>query len=318
MTKIVILDGYALNPGDLSWEPIQTLGQCDIYDRTETPDIIERCQNADIVITNKVPFNRETIAQLPQLKYIGVTATGYNIIDIDAAKEKGIVVTNVPSYSTASVAQMTFSLLLEITNQTGHHAQTVRAGRWRDNPDFCYWDHPITELDNLTLGIIGFGEIGQAVADIAKAFGMRVLAHSRSDKSQQFPEIDFVDLERCLSQSDVISLHCPATPQTNQLINRETLKLMKPHAILLNTSRGQLIHEQDLADALNNGEIAAAGLDVLSTEPPSKSNPLLTAKNCTITPHIAWASLAARKRLVSIVIENVKNFMSGNTQNVVN
>jgi glycerate dehydrogenase len=307
--KIVVLDGHTLNPGDLSWDPLRKLGQCEIYERSSPEEIVSRSASADIVLTNKVPLNRAYMAGVPDLKYIGVTATGYNIVDVTAARERKIVVTNVPTYGTKSVAQMTFALLLELTQHVGHHAQTVREGRWSRSPDFCYWDYPLIELDGLTMGIIGYGRIGQAVGELAQAFGMKVITHSRKKSAQ--------DLERLFRESDVISLHCPLTPETKHLINAQRLEWMKPTALLLNTSRGPLIDEPALAKALNDGRIAGAGLDVLAVEPPLADNPLFTAKNCFISPHIAWATRAARSRLMDASVENVRAFLAGKPKNVV-
>lgn len=307
--KIVVLDGYTLNPGDLSWDALRELGACEIYDRSGPHEIVPRSASAEIVLTNKVALNRDYLMAVPTLKYIGVTATGYNIVDVPAARECGVMVTNVPTYGTQSVAQMTFALLLELTQHVGHHAQTVRDGRWTRSPDFCYWDHPLIELDGLTIGIVGFGRIGQAVGKLAQAFGMKVLAHSRKQSG--------ADLEKLFRQSDVISLHCPLTPETKHLVNAERLAWMKPTAFLLNTSRGPLIDENALAKALNDGRIAGAGLDVLAIEPPAADNPLLRAKNCFVTPHIAWATRAARSRLMDAAVENVRAFLVGKPKNVV-
>jgi len=307
--NIVVLDGYTLNPGDLSWDPLRKLGSCEIYDRSSPDEIVPRSASAEIVLTNKVVLNRAYTSAVPRLKYIGVTATGYNIVDVAAARERNIIVTNVPTYGTKSVAQMTIALLLELTQHIGHHAQTVRDGRWTRSPDFCYWDYPLVELDGLTMGIIGYGRIGQAVGELAQAFGMKVIAHSRKSSAQE--------LEQLFRASDVISLHCPLTPETKHLINKERLAWMKPSALLLNTSRGPLIDEAALAEALNEGRIAGAGLDVLAVEPPPADNPLFTAKNCFITPHIAWATRAARSRLMDASIENVRAFLSGKPKNVV-
>src|SRR5688572_29950446 len=307
--NIVVLDGHTLNPGDLSWDPLRKLGKCEIYDRSTPEEVIPRSTQAEIVLTNKVPLNRAYMTAVPQLKYIGVTATGYNIVDVAAAPERGIIVTNVPTYGTRSVAQMTFALLLELTQHVGHHAQTVREGRWTRSPDFCYWDYPLIELDRLTMGIIGHGRIGRSVGALATAFGMQIMTHSRKNSRQ--------DLERVFRDSDVISLHCPLTPETKHLINAERLAWMKPTAFLLNTSRGPLIDEPALAKALNDGRIAGAGLDVLAIEPPAADNPLLRAKNCFVTPHIAWATRAARSRLMDAAVENVRAFLVGKPKNVV-
>ncbi|NUN69031.1 MAG: D-2-hydroxyacid dehydrogenase [Bacteroidetes bacterium] len=313
--QIAVLDGFAMNPGDLSWDALRALGTVELHDRTPAGEIVRRAQHAEIIITNKVPFTRETIAQLPRLRYLGVTATGYNIIDVAAAKERNITVTNVPAYSTDSVAQLVFALVLEFTHRAGHHADAVRSGRWSTNPDFAFWDFPLTELAGKTFGIVGYGNIGRAVARIAAAFGMQVLVATRSTPAD--PSVVNVDLAELLRRSDIISLHCPLTAQTDKLINASTLALMKPAALLINTGRGGLVDEQALADALNSGRLAGAGLDVLSTEPPSPQNPLITAKNTIITPHIAWASFAARTRLMDVVVNNVRAFLSGHPVNVV-
>lgn len=315
--NIVVLDGFALNPGDLSWAKLEELGRCVVYDRTSESRILSRAAGAEIVLTNKTPLRDEHLRQLPALRYIGVLATGYNVVDVEAARARGVTVTNVPAYSTRSVAQLTFALLLELTLHVGHHAQTVREGKWTASPDFCYWDFPLIELDQLTMGIIGFGRIGRAVAELARAFGMKVLVHSRTKPDPLPAGVDFADLEPLFRKSDVITLHCPLTPATERLVNAERLGWMKPGAFLLNTSRGPLVDEQALADALNSGAIAGAGLDVLSKEPPSASNPLLSARNCLITPHFAWATRAARERLMAIAVANVRAFVAGRPQNVV-
>ena len=307
--KIVVLDGYTLNPGDLSWDALRELGSCEIYDRSAPDEIVPRSTSAEIVLTNKVKLNGEYISSVPTLKYIGVTATGYNIVDVAAARERKVIVTNVPTYGTQSVAQMTFALLLELTQHVGHHAQTVREGRWTRSPDFCYWDYPLIELDGLTLGIVGFGRIGKMVGQLAEAFGMKVLTYSRKQP--------VAEMETLFRRSDIISLHCPLTPQTEHLVNEKRLAWMKPTAFLLNTSRGPLIDESALAKALNEGRIAGAGLDVLAVEPPTADNPLLRAKNCLITPHIAWATRAARSRLMEAVVENLRAFLAGESKNVV-
>ncbi len=315
--KIVVLDGFTLNPGDLSWDELKSLGDCEIHDRTPLEEVVERAADAEIVLTNKAPVTRESILALPKLTYIGVLATGYNIVDVAAARERNIPVTNVPTYGTKSVAQHTFALLLELAQHVGHHAQTVRDGRWTKGADFCYWDYPLVELDGLTMGVIGFGRIGKAAADLALAFGMKVLATSATLKHAP-ANIQLTDLETLFRQSDVISLHCPLTAQTKNLLNKARLALMKPTAFLLNTSRGALIDEPALADALNSGRIAGAAMDVLSVEPPPADNPLLRAKNCLVTPHIAWATRAARSRLMQIAIANVRAFIAGKPENVVN
>lgn len=315
--NIVVLDGYTLNPGDLSWDELKAMGSCEIFDRTQPGEVAARAANAEIVITNKAILHRAQIEALPKLKYIGVTATGYNVVDIDAAKERGIVVCNVPLYGTRSVAQHTFALLLELTQHVGHHAQSVRDGRWVRSVDWCYWDKPLIELDGLTMGIVGYGRIGQATARLAEAFGMKVITTASSSGKPREPQVKVMPLDQLFSESDVVSLHCPLTPETKHLVNAQRLALMKPTAFLLNTSRGPLIDEAALADALNFGRIAAAALDVLSTEPPSSDNPLLTAKNCLITPHNAWAMRAARARLMKTSVENVRAFLAGTPQNVV-
>lgn len=315
--KIVVLDGFTLNPGDLDWAPLRQLGDCEIFDRTAPAEIGTRAASADLVLTNKAVLSAATIQQLPQLKYIGVLATGTNVVDLAAARQRGIPVTNVPAYGTRAVAQATFALLLELTNRVGHHAQAVRAGQWTRNPDWCFWDAPLIELDGLTLGIVGMGRIGKAVAELGHAFGMNVIASSSSGRNM-LPFVRLVGLDELFSLSDVVSLHCPLAPQTQQLVNAERLRLMKPSAFLLNTSRGPLVDEAALADALNSGRLAGAGLDVLSTEPPPASNPLLQAKNCFITPHNAWGTQAARARLLRIAVENMSAFLAGQPVNVVN
>jgi glycerate dehydrogenase len=307
--NIVVLDGYTLNPGDLSWDALRELGSCEIYDRSAPDEIVPRSTSAEIVLTNKVKLNGEYMSSVSTLKYIGVTATGYNIVDVAAARERKVIVTNVPTYGTQSVAQMTFALLLELTQHVGHHAQTVREGRWTRSPDFCYWDYPLIELDGLTLGVIGFGRIGKMVGQLAEAFGMKVLTYSRKQP--------VAEMETLFRRSDIISLHCPLTPQTEHLVNEKRLAWMKPTAFLLNTSRGPLIDESALAKALNEGRIAGAGLDVLAVEPPTADNPLLRAKNCLIAPHIAWATRAARSRLMEAVVENLRAFLAGESKNVV-
>ena len=315
--RIVILDGFTLNPGDLSWNELKSLGECEIYDRSPPPDVVKRAADAEIVLTNKTVLNREQILALPKLKYIGVLATGYNIVDVAAARDRDISVTNVPTYGTRSVAQHTFALLLELTQHVGHHAQTVRDGRWTKCLDFCYWDYPLVELDGLTMGIVGLGRIGKTVAELAMAFGMSVLA--TSSKPRQPPAgVQIVELERLLRQSDVVSLHCPLTVKTRNLVNKATLALLKPTAFVLNSSRGPLIDEPALAEALNSGQIAGAAVDVLSVEPPPADNPLLRAKNCIVTPHIAWATRAARSRLMQIAVANVRAFLNGGLENAVN
>ncbi len=314
--KIVVLDGYTLNPGDLSWEGLAAMGDCTVHERTGPDQIVERARDAQIILTNKVVLDREVIAQLPELRYIGVLATGFNVVDGTAARERGIPVTNVPNYSTRSVAQLTFALLLELTLHVGHHAATVREGRWTANQDFCYWDYPLIELESLQLGVIGWGRIGRAVGEVARALGMRVWAHD--PLLTDAGDVELTDLASLLRGSDVVTLHCPLTAENAGLINAERLGWMKPTAFLLNTARGPLIDAGALADALNSGRLAGAGMDVLAVEPPPADNPLLQAKNCLITPHIAWATRAARGRLMEIVIANIRAFLDGNPQNVVN
>jgi len=313
--KIVALDGYAANPGDLSWDELKALGECVIYDRTAPEEVLERAADAEVVLTNKVVITAEMMAALPQLKYIGVMATGYNIVDIDAARERGIIVTNIPSYSTDSVAQMVFAHILNIAQQVQHHSEAVHQGRWTASKDFCFWDTPLIELRGKKLGIVGLGNTGYTTARIAIGFGMEVYAYTSKSSFQLPPEIKKMELDQLFSECDVISLHCLLTDKTRELVNAARLKLMKPTAILINTGRGQLVNEQDLADALNNGQIYAAGLDVLSQEPPKADNPLLTARNCYITPHIAWASAAARERLMGILLDNLKGYMEGKVIN---
>ena len=314
--KIVVLDGYTMNPGDLSWEGLEELGECAVYERTPPERVVERAAGAEVVLTNKVVLDGAVMARLPALKYIGVLATGYNVVDTAAARERGIVVTNVPAYSTRSVAQLVMALVLELAHHVGDHSRGVHEGRWTRSPDFAYWDWPLVELDGLAMGIVGFGQTGRAVADLARAFGMRVLVHTRTPTAG--PGVEFVDLATLLRRSDVVSLHCPLTPETEGLVNAGRLALMKPTAFLINTSRGPVVNEHDLAEALNTGRIAGAGLDVLSTEPPESDNPLLGAKNCFITPHFAWATRAARERLMKTVVANVRAFLAGRPQNVVN
>ncbi len=316
--KIVVLDGYTLNPGDLSWDGLRSIGECEIHDRTAAKEVVTRATGADAILTNKTPVTRESVAELPQLKYIGVLATGHNIVDSKAAAERGIPVTNVPTYGTRSVAQMTMALLLELTQHAGHHSQTTRDGRWNRSPDFCYWDFPLIELDGMTLGIIGLGRIGATVAGLAQAFGMKVLAHVRHAPNPAPHGISFVDLETLFRSSDVLSLHCPLTDQTREIVNAERLGWMKPTSFIVNTSRGPLIHEAALAEALNSGRIAGAALDVLAVEPPNNSNPLLSAKNCILTPHIAWATRSARARLMETAVANLRAFADGKIQNRVN
>lgn len=313
--KIVVLDGYGLNPGDLSWEGMQALGDFTAYDRTAPGELLQRAAGAEVLITNKTLITAKDMAVLPDLKYIGVLATGYNVVDVDAARQRGVVVTNIPAYSTSSVAQMVFAHILNITQRVGHYAHANRRGRWADNADFCYWDAPLMELDGKKMGIVGLGNTGKATARIAAAFGLKVCANTSKSASQLPDGIQKMDLDELFRECDIVSLHCPLTPDTKEMVNATRLSLMKPTAILINTGRGPLLNEQDLADALNNGVIAAAGVDVLSTEPPKPDNPLLTAKNCFITPHIAWATWEARVRLMDIAVENLKGYINGKTVN---
>lgn len=307
--KIVVLDGYCLNPGDLSWRGLEALGEVTVYDRTPESLLLERARGADAVLTNKTPLGRETLAALPGLRYLGVLATGYNVVDAAAARERGIVVTNVPAYGTASVAQLTIALLLELCHHVGAHGESVRRGEWTASQDWSYWKTPQVELAGKTFGCVGLGRIGRQTARIAEALGMRVVAHSRSQG---------IGLEALLEQSDVVSLHCPLFPETRGLLGASQLERMKPSAFLLNTSRGPLVVEQELADALNAGMIAGAGVDVLSVEPPTEGSPLFSARNCLVTPHIAWATREARGRLMEIATKNVSAFAAGAPENVVN
>jgi glycerate dehydrogenase len=315
--RIVVLDGFTLNPGDLSWDELRSLGTCEIYDRTSPEEVVPRAQGAEVVLTNKTVLTREQLTALPALKYIGVLATGTNVVDLAAARAQGIPVTNAPAYSTQSVAQTTLALLLELTHHVGHHATSVRGGQWSRCPDFSYWDQSLIELDGLMLGIVGLGRIGQAVAQIAASFGMRVMAHAPRPKAA-LAFVELVGLDQLFRECDVLSLHCPLSRETEHLVNADRLASMKPTAFLLNTSRGGLVDEAALADALNSDRIAGAGLDVLSVEPPPSDNPLLRAKNCVITPHFAWGTRAARVRLMKTVVANVDAFVSGKLQNVVN
>lgn len=313
--KIIVLDGYGLNPGDLSWSGMEALGELTVYDRTSPSELLERSADAEVLITNKTLITAEDMSALPQLKYIGVLATGYNVVDIDVAKSHGIVVTNIPAYSTSSVAQMVFAHLLNITQRVGYYADENKQGRWTKSADFCYWDTPLMELDGKKMGIVGFGNIGQATARIAQAFGMEVCVVTSKEQSSLPVGMKKMELDELFTSCDVVSLHCPLTPTTKEMVNANRLNLMKPQAILINTGRGPLINEQDLADALNEGRIAGAGLDVLSVEPSQKDNPLLSAKNCFITPHIAWATKEARIRLMNIAVENLKAYQEGHIIN---
>jgi len=316
--KIVVLDGFTENPGDLSWNGFEELGQLTVYDRTIKEQITDRIGDAQIVYTNKTPITREVLDACPQIRFIGVLATGYDVVDVAAAREKGIPVANIPTYGTSAVAQFTMALLLEICHHIGDHSRAVHDGQWSSSPDFCFWNHPLIELAGKTFGCLGFGRIGQATAAIAKAFGMRVIYYDAQPK----PELEqqgfvCVSQEELFRQADVVSLHCPLFPSTEGIICRDTIANMKDGAILINTSRGKLIVEQDLADALNSGKIAAAGVDVVSTEPIKPDNPLLTAKNCFITPHIAWAAKESRQRLMDIAVDNLRQFLLGSPVNIV-
>lgn len=309
--KICILDGYSLNPGDLDWSPVERLGDVTLFDRTPADKIVERAADADIVLTNKVPFSADTLRQLPRLRFICVLATGYNIIDTEAAARQGVVVANIPAYSTMSVAQMAFAHILNITNHVASYAREVADGKWTNCPDFCFWDSALTELAGKTMGIVGLGNTGMATARIAVAMGMKVVAMT-SKSADTLPEgITPAPLDDVLASADVVSLHCPLTPSTRHLINAASIAKMKLSAILINTGRGPLVDEQAVADALNGGRLAAFGADVLSQEPPRGDNPLLSARNCFLTPHIAWATLEARTRLMSTATENVRQFIAG-------
>lgn len=309
--KICILDGYSLNPGDLDWSPVERLGDVTLFDRTPADKIVERAADADIVLTNKVPFSADTLRQLPRLRFICVLATGYNIIDTEAAARQGVVVANIPAYSTMSVAQMAFAHILNITNHVASYAREVADGKWTNCPDFCFWDSALTELAGKTMGIVGLGNTGMATARIAVAMGMKVVAMT-SKSADTLPEgITPAPLDDVLASADVVSLHCPLTPSTRHLINAASIAKMKPSAILINTGRGPLVDEQAVADALNGGRLAAFGADVLSQEPPRGDNPLLSTRNCFLTPHIAWATLEARTRLMSTATENVRQFIAG-------
>ncbi len=314
---IAVLDGYTLNPGDLSWAGLEALGSCTIHDRTAPAEVLPRAQGAAIVLTNKVALSSETLRALPQLRYVGVLATGYNVVDTGAARELGIVVTNVPAYSTASVAQLVFALLFELTLHTGHHDRRVRAGAWSASPDFTFRDRPLIELDGRTFGVVGYGRIGAAVTRIAAALGMQVLVHTRSRPEVTAVPVESVDLDTLFRRSDVVSLHCPLTPETRHLVDDARLSLMKPDAYLINTARGPLVDEAALFRALTENRLAGAGLDVLSSEPPPADHPLLAAPRCIITPHVGWGTTAARARLMREVVENVRAFLAGRPRNVV-
>ena len=315
--KIVVLDGFAMNPGDLTWDSLNELGECVIFDRTRPEEILGRADGADALITNKVIIDKALMAKLPLLKYIGVTATGYNVVDVQAAAERNIVVTNIPAYSTNSVAQLVFSHILNVANRVELHANSVRKGDWISSADFSYSKSPQIELAGKTLGIVGFGRIGRRVAEIGLAFGMKVIFQNRSEKANLPSGIIQKGLSEVFTESDFVSLNCPLTAENIEFVNRDLIKTMKPTAVLINTGRGGLINEQDLADALNAGQLSAACLDVLSAEPPRPDNPLIPLQNCFITPHIAWATFEARQRLLNITIDNLKGFITGNPQNQV-
>lgn len=317
MSKIVILDGYTENPGDLSWAPFEALGEVTVFDRTPVDKIIPRIGSAEIVITNKTPLRRETLDACPSIRYIGVLATGYDVVDVQAARERGIPVTNVPSYGTAAVGQYAIAMLLEICHHVAHHAQAVRDGRWQSCPDWCFWDYPLIELDGKTMGVIGFGRIGRQTARIAKAMGMHILAYDNTPCDEGRAIGDYVSLDTLYAQSDVIALHCPLFPETRGMICKQSIAKMKDGVILLNNSRGPLINEQDLADALESGKVYAAGLDVVSTEPIAGDNPLLHAKNCFITPHISWASRESRARIMDMAANNLSQWLAGTPIHVV-
>lgn len=316
--KIVVLDGYTENPGDLTWEGFEALGDVKVYDRTPEDQIAERIGDAEIVIMNKAPITQETLAKCPNIRYIGVLATGFNVVDIESCKKAGIIVSNIPTYGTDAVGQFAIALLLEICHHVAHHSQAVHEGKWSSNPDWCFWDYPLIELAGKTMGIIGFGRIGRATGRIAKALGMNVAAYDAYPTEEGKAIAEYVDFDTLLSTSDVIALHCPLTPENQNLICRETIAKMKDGVIILNNSRGPLINEGDLAEALNSGKVYAAGLDVVVKEPISNENPLLKAKNCFITPHISWAPKESRQRLMDIAVDNLKAFLNGEPQNVVN
>ena len=317
--KIVVLDGFTLNPGDLSWEGLKGFGEVMVYDRTPQDEVVARAKDAEIIFTNKTVIDEMVLDQLPLLKYIGVLATGYNVVDIDATRKKNVIVANVPGYGTDSVAQMTFALLLELTQHAQRHSDAVVDGKWSKSPYYCFWDYPLIELAGKTMGIIGYGTIGKKVAEIATAFGMNIIASKRASSAlSQRENFRWADIPELLKQSDVVSIHCPLTEETRGIINKETLRTMKKSAFLINTSRGPIMVDEDLAEALNNEVIAGAGLDVLSVEPPQEGNPLFNAKNCIITPHIAWATIEARGRLMDITVSNLAAYLSGNPVNVVN
>ncbi|MCB2359866.1 D-2-hydroxyacid dehydrogenase [Clostridium estertheticum] len=316
--KIVVLDGFTLNPGDLSWKEFEKLGELKVYDRTSLDEIVDRAYDCEIILTNKTPLSMDTLKKLPKIKYIGVLATGYNVVDVKAAKEMGIIVTNTPAYGTNSVAQFVFALLLEICHHVGEHNEVVRKGAWTNSKDFCFWNYPMIELAGKTMGIIGMGRIGVVTSTIALAFGMNVLAYNPSKKESLISDtFKYVELDQLYQGADVISLHCPLFEETKGIINKESIKKMKDGVIIINTSRGPLIVEEDLADALNSGKVAGVGLDVISVEPVQMDNPLIRAKNCLITPHIAWAPKESRERLMNIAVENLAQFVKGRPINIV-
>jgi glycerate dehydrogenase len=317
--KIVVLDGYTLNPGDLSWEGLERLGEVKVYDRPPIDKVLERIGDAEVIFTNKTPITKENLEALPNLKFIGVLATGYNVVDTISAKEKGIIVTNIPTYGTDAVGQFAIALLLEICHHIGHHSSAVKEGRWEKNDDWCFWDYPLIELAGKNIGIIGYGRIGQTTGRIAQALGMNVLAYDANHNPSLITDsCKYVDLETLYKESDVISLHCPLFPETEGMINKNSIEKMKDGVIIINNSRGPLIVEEDLKEALNSGKVYAAGLDVVSSEPIKGDNPLLKAKNCIITPHISWAPKESRQRLMDIAVNNLDKFLEGQPVNVVN
>ena len=316
--KIVVLDGYTLNPGDLSWDRLSHFGNLKVFERTSVGDILERVGDAEVIFTNKTPLSRETLAALPSVKYVGVLATGYNVVDVGAAKELGITVTNIPTYGTDAVAQFVFALLLEICHHVGSHSEAVKAGDWAKCPDFCFWNYPLIELVGKTIGIIGYGRIGQATGKIAQAFGMRVLAYDMyPDDKLESETMRYSDLDAVLAGADIISLHCPLTESNQEMINEDSISTMKDGVIIINTARGPLINEADLAAALASGKVAGVAVDVLSSEPASIDNPLIHAPNCIVTPHIAWAPRESRERLMNIAVDSLKSFLDGQSVNVV-
>lgn len=316
--KIVELDGYGLNPGDLSWDAISKLGEFKLYDRTSQEDVVSRAKDAEVILINKVNITDEIMAQLPKLKYIGVLATGYNVVDIEAASRRDVLVSNIPAYSTDSVAQMTFAHILNMVNRVEHYADLNRKGRWSNNPDFCYWDTPLMEISGKTIGVLGLGSIGSKVARIAQDFGMDVYAFTSKSSSELPAGIQKTTIDGLLSVSDILTLHCPLTSETRELINKESLKKMKHGALLINTGRGQLVNEQDVAEALNSGQLGGYGADVMCEEPPLADNPLFAQPNAFITPHVAWATIEARTRLMNILEENLKSYIDGSPKNIVN